>query len=123
MKRDEIEKLIQQHAGEIKLICRKHGAPVANLICDGSLNNAQRARGNVGRVYVILADEAAGWRAKEARNKRTALKTAIAEMLAAHGVSIAVHIQANYSCLEIDGGMVVRRDASGKAIGAHPMTY
>ena len=122
MKRDELTQLIQPHESEIMAICRARKVPVGRIYYDGSLSKAQRKRGCVGRIHLMLADSEPGWRQKDAPGKRTGLKAAITEAMAARGIQVAVHIQANYSCLEMVGGMAVRHDDAGRIIGAHPVS-
>ncbi len=119
MQREPLCHLVAAHKAGIEAICESHGAPLGTIFVDGSLNKAQRTKGNIGRVYLMLADEEPGWRVKDNQEARKRLKAAVRDMLAEHGLSLAVHVQANYSCLAMEGGMVMRRDRTGKVIGAY----
>ena len=119
MKDNELEVLITPIRDAIRAICDKHDVVLDKIVCSGSLNTSQRKAGNVGRIYLVLGDDAPGWRGKDNPDGRKSLKRAVKDLLSSRGVSAAVMIQANYSELVSDGAMIHRRDSSGKIIGSY----
>lgn len=97
MKNHEVEALVASYKLAVQAICETHNAPLDHVFCSGALSKSQQKAGNVGRIYLILADDAPGWRAKDNSKGRLALKTAIKEFFLGLGVSLAVLIQASYS--------------------------
>lgn len=119
MKNIEIEKLLLPLIPKIEEVCEQHGAPFGKVTGSGALSSAQRRAGCSGRVYVILADDSAGWRSKDNGMGRKILKDAIKDVLASLDVKFDVKIQATYSCLQSSGSMILRRNDDGKVIGAY----
>jgi len=109
MKREKIEALVNFLVPEIHKICKSADVPLENVYCDGAINKSERRSGKIGRLYLVLADNAPGYRSKDNSPKRSEVKTRIREILAANGVNLSVRIQANYSCLTVADGIIVRR--------------
>ena len=94
---------------------RTIGAPVGSVFVTAETSNKERKSGFVGRVFILLDDEAPGWRAKDQNEHRRQLKAVIQTIVP----DLKVYVQAGYSCLSQNGGMVERRDDSGNVIGVY----
>jgi len=121
MKRSEVESVVAPLVGRVAEVCESAGAPLVRVVCDGAVNRSQAGQGCVGRVYLILGDDKPGWRSKDGKGRRRALKAAVQAVLADSGVKLAVHVQAGYSCLTVEGGLAVRRDDTGRVVGAYSL--
>lgn len=97
MKNREVEALIASYKPAVQAICEAHNVPLDHVCCSGALNKLQRKAGNIGRICLVLADDAPGWRAKDNPKGRLALKIAIKQFFSGLDISLAVLIQANYS--------------------------
>jgi hypothetical protein len=126
MKDRELTTVVSPHVESIREICEEFGAPFSRIACTGSTTHRQRFAGNVGRVCVLLADDAPGWRSKDGSctadksTGRYAIKSRVRTLLEAAGICVAVRIQASYSELVQDeAGTVARTGANGTAIGVY----
>ena len=126
MKDRELTTVVAPHVESIREICEVFGAPFSRVACTGSTTHRQRDDGNVGRVIVVLADEAPGWRSKDGSctadklTGRYAIKSRVRTLLEASGICVAVQIQASYSELvRDDAGTVTRTGKHGTARGVY----
>jgi len=119
MKREKLDALVAGLVPEIHKTCESAGVPLGTVYCDGAIKKSELRSGKIGRLYLILDDSDPGWRAKDKNPKRSEVKRRVREILAANGLNLSVRIQANYSCLSIADGIVLRRNNSGRVIGAY----
>lgn len=70
--------------------------------------------GKAPRFALVLADTRPGWRAKDHNPVRRAIKMYVKERF-----GFRIPISAQYSCLDVVGGGVVRRDNTGRIIAVY----
>ena len=121
MKLHELESLINPHTAAVAAICLDHGVGLQRLACCAATNRQESASGIVGRVTLVLADDAPGWRNKDNSEGRYRLRKAVREYLTSRELHLTVRLQASYSELEEQDGVIVRRDANGNFTGAHEL--
>lgn len=122
MKKSEIEKLVAPVVTSIQKCCELNDVALKRVVCSGAVTNQQRKHGIQGSVTVVLGDDMPGWRASENNAGRIALKEAVREVFAKRGLRFDVKLQASYSCLSLDDGNVVRRDAKGNVVAIYDQT-
>ena len=98
--------------GQVKTICEELGAPFGGAWESRCTSKPERTAGKTRRLFVQLADDAPGWRAKDTGNRRRELKAA----LRAQFPTFAIHIKASYSRLEERDGVIVVKD-NGRCVG------
>ena len=121
MKLHELESLVTPHTAAVAAICTDHGVDLAKLSCCSATNRKEAAAGIVGRVTLVLADDAPGWRNKDNSEGRYRLRKAVREYLTSHELHLTVRLQASYSELAEQDGVIVRRDANGDVTGAYEL--
>ena len=120
-KTQQLRDMIRARRPQIEAACEAAGVGLADVVYTTGLAMHERRRGVFGRVTVLLADTAPGWRAKDdsraGTSRRAMLKRAIADLFP---VRVSVCIAAGYSELFVDpSGNVCRRDDSGRTIGVY----
>ena len=119
MKNKEIEKIVEPLIPKIAEVCELHGVPFNAVFYSGSTSFRERADGIAGRVVVVLGDSEPGWRSKDNYAGRKALKVDMQKLIRAAGGNFSVRLQASYSCMQFDDGVVARRNDSGDVIGCY----
>jgi len=102
MKDIEIRQAISEHVGSIGRVCAKAGAPFGTIAVSGAMSISERRRNLSGRITVVLADIAPGWRRKDNPVGRKALAAAIKAVLASAGLPLAVRVQSVYEGTLVD---------------------
>lgn len=119
MKIKEIEKIVEPLIPKIAKVCQQNDAPLGRVVCCGATSVRQRADGVKGTVTVILSDSHPGWRAKDNHAGRSALKNGVQQVFSGLDCDFNVKVQASYSCMQVDNGVVARRNDSGDVIGCY----
>ena len=100
MNYNELKKAIEPHKDQIFEIAKKHGTPLKKEQIFVSKCLPKEHRDKSGKIILILSDKEPGWRAKDDKPKRSALKREIQSYLNQKSLYLAVQIIAKYSKLQ-----------------------